>query len=302
MSGGLLAHGGAHGGLLWQTAVLVGTAAALAVAYDVGARRLLAAHPTSSWTWRRWAFPAGLAVLVVALLPPLEPVVEENFPLHMAQHVALLMVAAPLLALGASGLPLLLALPHRWRRRIAGVRSSSPVRRTRAVATLPAVVVSVHAAVVCAWHLPGLYSAALGSTAVHVTEHATFLAVGWWFWSLVTTPAAELDGRTVLYIAASGLPMNLLGAVLTFAPVPLYPAQTGTGVGALTQQQLAGLLMWVPAGMVYLGLCAVVLLVWLGRLERQSPAGTVLPPDGVPGSRQPAGAAGLATVDGRATR
>ncbi|MDP5181813.1 cytochrome c oxidase assembly protein [Blastococcus sp. BMG 814] len=299
MSGELLAHGGAHGGVVWQTAVLVGAAGALAVAYDVGARRLLAAHPTSSWTWRRWAFPAGLAVLVVALLPPLEPVVAASFPLHMTQHVALLMVAAPLLALGASGLPLLLVLPHRRRRQVAAVRSSSPVRRARAVAALPAVVVAGHAAVVSAWHLPGLYSAALASTAVHVTEHAAFLAVGWWFWSLVTTPATELDGRTALYIAASGLPMNLLGAVLTFAPVPLYPAQTGTGPGALTEQQLAGLLMWVPAGAVYLGLCAVVLLLWLRRLERDSPGGTVLPAPDVPGAREPADAGRLATADGR---
>ncbi|WP_158550703.1 cytochrome c oxidase assembly protein [Geodermatophilus sp. TF02-6] len=260
----------------------MGVAAAVVAVYLAGVARLRDASPCSSWSWRRYAFVAGVAVLVAVLLPPVEPVVEDSFPAHMTQHVVLLLVAAPLLALGAPGLPFLLALPRRWRHRVAVVRAAGPVRRGRALATVPVLVVAVHAAVVSAWHLPVLYDAALTSTAVHVTEHAAFLAVGWWFWSLVTLPTAQLDGRAVLYVVASGLPMNLLGAVLTFAPRPLYPAQTGTGPDALTEQQLAGLLMWVPAGVVSLVLCAVLVLLWLRRLERESPAGVPLPPPGVP--------------------
>jgi putative membrane protein len=279
MSGTVLAHGAAeHGGMLGSTVGLVGVAAGVVAAYLAGVQRLRATPGGSVWSWRRYPFVAGLAVLVAVLLPPLEPVVEESFPAHMAQHIVLLLVAAPLLALGAPGLPLLLALPRRWRRPVVGVRASRPVRHVRVLATLPAVVVTVHAAVLLAWHLPSLYSAALASTAVHVTEHAAFLAVGWWFWSLVAAPSAVLDGRTVLYVAVSGLPMNLIGAVLTFAPHPLYPAQTGTGPGALTEQQLAGLLMWIPAGLVYLGLCAGVTLLWLRRMDRDAPTEVPLPP------------------------
>jgi putative membrane protein len=296
MTATVLAHAGEHGSGTAETVVLVGAAAAAVVAYRVGAARLLAVSPGSSWRWRRRVFTSGVAVLVLVLLPPLEPLVERSFPTHMAQHIALLLVAAPLLALGTPGLPLLLALPRRWRRPVAALRASAPARRARAVAAVPAVVVAVHAAVVCAWHLPSLYEAALASSAVHVTEHAAFLAVGWWFWSLVTVPADLLDGRTVLYVVASGLPMNLLGAVLTFAPRPLYPAQTGTGSRALTEQQLAGLLMWVPAALVSLGLCVVLVLLWLRRLERESPSEVPMPPPSVPDA---AGVLGSAGGEGR---
>ncbi|SFE83241.1 cytochrome c oxidase assembly protein [Blastococcus tunisiensis] len=274
----LVAHGAEAGGTLAGTALLVGPAAAVAAAYEAGVRRLLPTGPPS-WRWRRWSFHLGLVVLVTVLLPVVEPVVEESFPAHMAQHIALLLVAGPLLAAGQPGLPLLLALPHPWRRRVAAVRSSRSARRVRAAVTVPAVVVAVHAAVVAAWHLPSVYAAALSSTAVHVTEHACFLAVGWWLWAAVSTSSRQqLDGRTVLYVVASGLPMNLLGAVLVFAPEPLYPEQTGTGTGALAEQQLAGLLMWVPAGMAYLLLCTVLVLVWLRRMERDAPGGVPLPP------------------------
>lgn len=296
MSADLLSHGGGEGSALSQTALLVGLTAGVATAYFAGVGRLLTANPTSSWAWRRWSFALGLTVLVVATLPQLEPVVERSFPAHMVQHTALLLVVAPLLALGRPGVPLLLALPRKLRRRVAAIRSSAPGRRGRAALTLPAVVVTVHVAVVLAWHLPTLYSAALTSTAVHVTEHAAFLAVGWWFWSLVTSPVNQLDGRTVLYIAATGVPMNGLGAMLTFAPTLLYPEQTGTGSDALVQQQLAGLLMWVPAGAVYLTICAVVVLLWLRRLDRESPADVPLPPP-VPPQPVPAGV--LMTREGK---
>ena len=85
---------------------------------------------------------------------------------------------------------------------------------------------------------------------------------------------------------------NLLGAVLTFAPRPLYPAQTGTGSRALTEQQLAGLLMWVPAALVSLGLCVVLVLLWLRRLERDSPSEVPMPPPSVPDAAGVLGSAG----------
>jgi putative membrane protein len=265
------------------TALLVVLAAAVLTPYLVGARRLrTAAAPFwawRSWRWRRIAFGAGLAVAGAVLLPVTDPVVDASFPLHMVQHMVLLFVAAPLLALGAPGLPLLLSLPPAVRRRVAALRGARAVRQGRQVAALPAVGVAAYSAVVLVWHLPGLYTAALDSDGVHIAEHASFLAAGWLLWAPLSAPVRALDGgRAVFYVFLSGFPMSLIGAVLTLAPRPLYPEQTGTGPGALGAQQLAGVLMWIPPAVASLGLCAVLVLLWFGRMERTDPGTAPLPP------------------------
>jgi putative membrane protein len=288
MTGHLLAHGGADGSGLMATLNLLALAGAVAAGYETGVRRLLGAAPSSSWTWRRIAFHVGLLLLVVALLPAFESVTDASFPAHMAQHMLVLLVAAPLLALGAPGLPLLLALPAHWRRRVTAVRSSPPARRLRSLAVVPALAVATHTAVVWGWHLPVVYTAALTSPTLHVIEHLCYLAAGWWFWSLLCTPGRHrlAGGAAVLYVFLAALPMSALGAVLTLAPQPLYPAQTGTGPGALADQQLAGLVMWIPPDVVYLTLCASLVLVWLRRLDRSTPGSAPLPPSVLPASTE----------------
>jgi putative membrane protein len=232
-----------------------------------------------SWGWRRWAFGAGVLVVVTALLPVTDPVVDRSFPLHMVQHMVLLFVAAPLLALGAPGLPFLLLVPRAWRPRFGAVRGAGPVRRLRAAAALPAVGVLVYSAIVLFWHLPAVYEAALRSAAVHIAEHACFLLAGWLLWAPLAAPVRRLDGgRGVFYVFLSGFPMSLVGAVLTLAPRPIYPQQTGNGAGALAEQQLAGVLMWIPPTIASLALCAVLILVWFRGMERVSPGTAPLPP------------------------
>jgi putative membrane protein len=263
------------------TAILVALGGAVLAGYLVGAGRLRHGAPFlawRSWGWRRWAFGAGVLVVVVALLPLIDPYVDDSFPLHMIQHMVLLFVAAPLLALGAPGLPFLLLLPRAARRRVNAVRGAGPVRRVRAVAALPAVGVLSYSAVVLVWHLPALYDAALESDPVHITEHACFLVGGWLLWEPLAAPLRTLDGgRAVFYVFLSGFPMSLVGAVLTLAPGPIYPQQTGAGPGALAAQQVAGVLMWVPPTLASLGLCAVLMLLWFRGMERTAPGTAPLP-------------------------
>lgn len=281
MSGLVLAHAAEGGSGLPETAVLVVLAAAALTAYFAGTARLrpgAGRWEWRSWGWRRWAFAAGVLVVVGALLPVIDPYVDDSFPLHMVQHMVLLFVAAPLLALGAPGLPFLLALPRGWRRRVNAVRGAVPVRRVRTVAALPATGVLAYSAIVLVWHLPAVYDAALRSDAVHVTEHACFLAAGWLLWAPLAAPVRRLDGgRGVFYVFLSGFPMSLVGAVLTLAPRPIYPQQTGTGTGALAAQQLAGVLMWIPPAIASLGLCAVLILLWFRGMERVAPGTAPLP-------------------------
>jgi cytochrome c oxidase assembly factor CtaG len=192
--------------------------------------------------------------------------------------MVLMFVAAPLLALGAPGLPLLLALPPPWRRRVTAARASRGVRAARAAASLPAVVLLVNAVVVVGWHFPTVYDAALRSEPVHAGEHACFLLAAWLLWLPLADRLHRMDGgRAVLYVFLSGFPMVGVGAALVLATRPLYPAQTGTGPGALAAQQTAGVVMWIPPSFVSLLLSLVLLLVWLRGLERATPGDAPLP-------------------------
>jgi putative membrane protein len=294
-----LVHETTLGSQLSDTVLLVGLAVAAAAGHLVGAGRLHSpARPFwawQSWTWRRYAFCAGLAVLVASLLPVIDPVVDASFPLHMVQHMVLMFVAAPLLALGAPGLPLLLALPPRWRRRVNALRTAGPVRGVRAVAVMPAVALVVNAVVVVGWHLPGIYDAALRSDTVHVAEHLCFLLAAWLLWAPLAAPRGALDGgRAVLYVFVSGFPMVGVGAALVLADRPLYPAQTGTGPAALAAQQTAGVLMWIPPTFLSLVLCAALVLVWFRGMERTAPGDAPLP-SAIPPALPPTRRAGVLT-------
>jgi cytochrome c oxidase assembly factor CtaG len=188
-------------------------------------------------------------------------------------------LAAPLLALGAPGLPFLLALPHGWRRRVAVLRNSAPGRRVRAVVVSPVFAFVVFTVVVVAWHLPAVYTAALEDDVVHEAEHACFLLAAWLLWVPLAAPDRSLDGgRGVLYVFVGGFPMIGVGAALVMAPWPLYPAQTGTGPGALAAQQMAGVLMWVPPTFLALFVVAALVLFWFRGMERTSPGDAPLPP------------------------
>jgi cytochrome c oxidase assembly factor CtaG len=232
------------------------------------------------------AFATGLAMLLLVRLPPLHTLAEESFAGHMAQHMVLIIVAAPLLGLGGAGLPLTLALPRSGRRLAARVRSGAvgrwlrlPVRRALAVGVL-------HTAVLWFWHLPGPYTAALHSPVVHAGEHLSFLVAAWLLWSAVLAPSRHRlnGGMAFLLLFGVGMTAAALGAVLTFAPSPLYPghALAPTGGDPLTDQQLAGLVMWIPMDMVVLGLALSVFLRWFTGLgspgERARPAEEVMTP------------------------
>jgi putative membrane protein len=257
-------------------AVVAGLTAA-AVAYAAGLRRLWHAGPGAPSGGQAACFAAGLATVALALLSPLDSLAQGLFAAHMAQHMLLVMAAAPLLVLGAPGLPLAVALAPDWRRRFGRLRHRPPVRAARHLLTRPMVAWAVHVGTLWAWHLPGPYQAALRSDAVHAAEHASFLATAVLFWWVVLSrPGRRLaPGFAVLYLFAAALQGSALGALLTLAPAPLYPLQAATASGwgpaPLADQQLAGLVMWVPADLVYLGAAGMLFWRWLVSLERTSP-------------------------------
>jgi putative membrane protein len=228
--------------------------------------------------WQAAAFAGGIAALTLALISPLDRLSAALFSAHMVQHLALILVAAPLLVLGAPLLPSLWALPPARRRALGRWwKRARAVRFLWHAATVPVVAWLLHAVAVWIWHLPALYQSALRSTLVHQLEHISFLGTALLFWWVLIHPAGRRGlgyGWGVLYVFAAALQSGALGIALTFAPSPWYPAYAATtgawGLTPLEDQQLAGLIMWIPAGMLYLLAGLVLLAAWARQAEREA--------------------------------
>lgn len=235
--------------------VVVGVGLAALYAYGSGLRGGPPSAPAGA------AAVAALAVWLVAVNPAFARLGEERFAWHMVQHLLFTMVVPPLIVLARPGPPVASALAkvrHRFAPRSArtgstAIRRRHPSRRGGA-ATVAAALVAT--AVLWLWHVPALYDAAVDLPMVHGLEHATLIVsatVAWWL--IASRASARAAGLVALVVMAVG--GSTLGALLTFAPGPLYRSHEALG-DALADQQLAGLLMWVPGGVVPL-LGAVIL-------------------------------------------
>jgi tetratricopeptide (TPR) repeat protein len=176
--------------------------------------------------WRVAAFAAGMVLMVVALVSPLDALGSALFSAHMAQHEIMIVLAAPLLVLGRPLVPMLWALPRDWRRWI-GAWSRRWVRDAWRIVTLPAVAFTVHALAVLVWHVPAFYQATLTSDLVHALQHISFVGSALLFWRALLGGGARRRARygaAVLCLFGTALYGSALGALLTVAERPWYPA------------------------------------------------------------------------------
>jgi putative membrane protein len=228
--------------------------------------------------WRGACFGAGLIVILVALDSPLERRAHEFFWAHMLQHVLLMMMAAPLIVLGAPWMPLWRPLPLVFRRRVARALAKSPslgwLRRAAGIAVRPWCAWTLFNVDLALWHIPTLYDLTLRNTTVHYVEHASFILLGLLFWSqVIESPPfhARLGqfGR-VVYTTTGSAASWVLAVVLAIAPTPLYPAQETAhpgGLSALGDQQLAAGVMLGPGSIPYAIVVFYCLYVWLAADE-----------------------------------
>jgi putative membrane protein len=178
---------------------------------------------------------------------------------------------------GLPGAPLALGLPAAPRRGAYWLWRAVALRAARRTLASPVAVAALHALAVWSWHLPTLYEAGLTSPWWHALEHASFLGSALAFWALVL-PAGRRrrlgHAPAIFLVFVTALQGAALGAVLTFATRPLYPTHVRRaltwGIGPLTDQQLAGLIMWVPAGIVYLLVMLCLFGGWMKDAERRS--------------------------------
>jgi cytochrome c oxidase assembly factor CtaG len=224
------------------------------------------AGPGRVATWPRIGlFAAGWAVLAVALLSPLHEASRRLFSAHMIEHELVMAAAAPLLVAARPGPALLWALPRALRHALGAVLASAPVRRLRRATGRPTAATIQHGLAIWLWHVPVLFTAALTSEAMHWLQHLTFLGSALAFWWVMLGRVPQDRGAALAGLFVTSLHTSLLGVLLVVSHHLWVPLQElGADFWNLTpleDQQLAGLVMWIPAGLVY----PVATLILAGR-------------------------------------
>ncbi len=231
--------------------------------------------------WRSLSYFGGVLLIVLAVETPLDALAERHFFFHMIQHELLMMVAVPLILLGAPTTPILLGMPKFLRKGVvAPLARASVVRGLYGLVTNPVFAILASTAIVLVWHLtPGWYVAAIRNGRLHEFEHLTFVVsgvLGWWPAIDPRPLHARLSYPTrIAYLLALSTPRAFIAAFIAFAETPLYAEwyATVSPVINMTLEQdqlLGGLLMWLPSQLIYLGAMAATFFTWYAASERGS--------------------------------
>jgi putative membrane protein len=272
------AHGGGSGDLwhhwAWQDLPLL---LLLGGVYALGLRALWQRAGVGNGISRGQAavFGMGLIVLFIALVSPLDALSDELFSAHMVQHLLMVLVAAPFFAIGRFTLATAWAFPSRWTSRIWKEWKWGQVWN---FLTRPMVVFLLHNAAIWIWHMPRLYEASVRNEGIHFLEHFSFFFTAFLFWQVFADLTENIRmrrtarfGLGIFMIFGTMLVSGFLGVLITFSPYiwyPVYDHETALyGLTALEDQQLAGVIMWVPSGVVYLVAVLGVMGRWLFTME-----------------------------------
>jgi putative membrane protein len=240
---------------------------ATALLYACGARMSRGVSRT-----RMFSFWGGMLMLVLALISPVHALGGVLFSAHMAQHEILMLAAAPLLAFAHPLPSFLWALPIDARRTLGRWAKAAAIRRVWRTLTKPVHAWWLHAIVLWVWHAPGLFDMTLRSEAIHTAQHLSFFlsALCFW-WALFQAHTRPEYGHGVFYIFTTAIHTGILGALLTFSPSVVYPVYSHTtqafGLTPLEDQQIGGLIMWVPAGVAYMAVGLALFWAWIREPE-----------------------------------
>jgi cytochrome c oxidase assembly factor CtaG len=263
----------------WQLdPLLVVPLLALGCAYAVGSWRL-SHRRRRGVPGRTSLFVAGYAALVVALVSPIHALGETLFSVHMVQHLLLTLVAAPLLLLSNSMAVLLWGLPPAERTTLGRlVGRPGALRSTLTWLTLPLVAWWLFVGTQWLWHQPFAYQWALESRWAHYAEHLMFFITAIVFWWPVIGAAPLRSALSyparMLYTFLAWIPNSVLGAGITLSPALLYSFYVGPaqqlGIDPHTDQQLAGLIMWVPGDALFAAALMLLFVAYVRHEERSA--------------------------------
>ncbi len=271
-----LAHGSAghETGPAWTFDVWIVTPLLISgVMYVAGATALWrrAGAGRGIQPWEAAAYGAGWLMLAAALVSPLHWLGERLFTAHMIEHEIIMAVAAPLIAVARPLGAFMWALPKSLRTAFRRLFKSGAFSVLWRGLTVPLNATILHGIAIWIWHAPALFDAAVTDVAVHRLQHGSFLGSALLFWWALMRRCDY--GAAAGHLFVTMLHTTLLGALMALAPRVLYRAQTAGslqwGLSPLQDQQLAGIVMWVPAGTVYAGAVLAFAALWI----RQSSQG-----------------------------
>jgi len=253
----------------WEPSILIGSALITGLyLYAIGPLRKRYFAAVQVRTGQTISFLLGMLVMFLALVSPLDELGDSYlFSAHMVQHLFLTIVVPPLLLLGTP----------EWF--VKPLLRNKVIFKIAKVLTYPALAFVLYNADFWLWHAPPLYNATLENQNIHILEHLTFIIFGILYWWPIFSPSKDLPrlpiGGQILYLFLSGMPSVLLGAGLTFSP-PLYAPYLAApriwGISAATDQQLGGLIMWVPVSIFYIVIMSVLFIRWMQQLEAKQQA------------------------------
>jgi cytochrome c oxidase assembly factor CtaG len=273
-----LAHAGGYdpGPPRWSLEPwVVAPIAAALVFFTLGWVRLHARAGQGGPRLRRQAlfFYGGMAILALAVISPLHDAGRRSFTAHMAEHELMMLVAAPLLVLSRPLAVMLWAFPTGGRQALAGLARQRTLAGSWRGLHDPALATLLQAAALWLWHAPALFDRALQSEGWHIFQHVSFMVAALVFWSSMLDRRRGV-GQAVVGLFATSLVSGALGAFMAVSQSPWYQGYadlglTPYGLTPAEDQQLAGVLMWVPGGLVH----AIAALALLAPLLRSRPGG-----------------------------
>lgn len=217
--------------------------------------------------WKVASFCGALLVLLVSLNGPIHDLSDDYlFSAHMVQHMLLMLVFPPLLIAGLPG----------WL--LEPLLRPPAVRRVARVLTQPVAAALVYSLTFAVWHLPSVYNLMTRDHDVHIAAHLMFMASATLLWWPVMSPIPEVlprlgYGLGMLYLFLVGIPMQVVSAMISLADEVLYPwysaAPRTWGLTPLADQQLGGLMMWVPGNLYMFGAIGVLFFLWARESERE---------------------------------
>jgi cytochrome c oxidase assembly factor CtaG len=248
----------------WEPSIVIGMVLVVGFyLYAVGPLRRRYHLAESVKRGQVFSFLLGVSIMFLALVSPLDELGDSYlFSAHMVQHLCLTIVVPPLLLLGTPG----------WL--VEPLLRKAMIFRIARVLTFPVVAFFLYTIDFWLWHAPPLYNATLVNQGIHIFEHVTFIVFGVIYWWPVFSPSTLLPrlsmGGQVLYLFLSGMPTVALGAGLTFLP-PLYAPYLAApriwGLTAATDQQLGGLIMWIPGNIFYIAIASILFINWMQGQE-----------------------------------
>lgn len=253
----------------WLTVIVILTAAV----YVRGWLKIRKTRVQQFTVLRLASFLGGLAILWLALGPPLDGLADALLSAHMVEHLLLISAVPPLLLLGLPVVPLLRGLPEVLLRRVVAPLLRQPsLRRLGHWLVMPVVAWLAMNLTFLAWHVPGPYVYALQHEDWHVVEHVCFLSTAMLFWWCILRPwPASAHNRSwgfLIYLVSADVINTLLSAFLAFCGRPVYrfyvDHPNAFHQNALEDQVLGAVIMWVFGSIAFLVPAMLITFQMLG--------------------------------------